>query len=263
MERSLLPTTAQTGRRMHILHGLGGIGKTQLAIAHARKHQNTYSAVIWVNGNSRDTVLQSLSAFGRRASVDGVSESTAYTAQQAPDMEAEAAALLRWLSLEGNHRWLMVFDNVDRDVRPGEEDPQAFEVTSFLPPADHGSILITSRLASLGEMGQATEVGRLELDQALELLRHRSGLPASGNGRNSLPSKPRSISLTMHIQISRSSSSDSATSPSRWCKPAPTCARPRQGARSTSNYMRRHGPGSRRRHLGSETTRTGAFRRRG
>lgn len=95
MERHLLPTKAQTERKMHILHGLGGIGKTQLAIAHARKHQRTYSAVLWVNGNSRNTVLQSLSAFGRRADVDRVSESTAYAAQRAFSMEAEAAAVLR------------------------------------------------------------------------------------------------------------------------------------------------------------------------
>lgn len=48
-------------------------------------------------------VSQSLSAFGRRAGVDGVSESTAYAAQQAFDIEAEAAAVLRWFTLEGNH----------------------------------------------------------------------------------------------------------------------------------------------------------------
>ncbi|KAL8789524.1 MAG: hypothetical protein Q9213_001137 [Squamulea squamosa] len=181
MERHLLPTKTQTGRKMHILHGLGGIGKTQLAIAHARKHQHTYSAILWVNGNSRDTVLQSLSAFSRRAVVDVVSESTAYAARRAPDMEAEVAAVMRWLALEGNHRWLVIFDNVDKDVRPSGEDSQAFDIVSFLPPADHGSVLITTRLPSLGEIGRSTEVGRLTLDQALELLRRRSGLQPSGD----------------------------------------------------------------------------------
>ena len=182
MERHLLPTQTQTGRKMHILHGLGGIGKTQLAIAHARKHQHTYSAILWVNGNSRDTVLQSLSAFSRRAGVDVVSESTAYAAWRAPDMEAEVAAILRWLALKGNHRWLVIFDNVDQDVRSSGEDSQAFDIISFLPPADHGSVLITTRLPSLGEIGQSTEVGRLTLDLALELLRRRSGLQPSGDG---------------------------------------------------------------------------------
>ena len=202
IKQTLLPTKTQIGRKMHILHGLGGIGKTQLAIAHARKYQYIYSAIVWVNGNSRDTVLQSLSAFGRRAGIDGVSESTAYTAQQqAPDMEAEAYAVLRWLSQDRNHRWLMIFDNVDRDVRSSEEDPQAFDIVSFLPPADHGSVLITTRLPSLGEMGQPTEVGRLTLDQALELLRRRSGLQPSGDGIISLLVSFGSISLMMYAQI--------------------------------------------------------------
>lgn len=186
MEQNLLPKKAQTGRKMHILHGLGGIGKTQLAIAHARKHQYTYSAIVWVNGNSKDTVLQSLFAFGRRAGVDGVSESTAHAAQQAPDMEAEAAAVLRWLALEKNCRWLMIFDNVDRNVNLKEDDDQAYDVMSFLPGADHGSVLITTRLPALGEMGQSTEVGKLRPDQALELLSNRSGLHSSSKGTSGL-----------------------------------------------------------------------------
>ena len=183
MERNLLPTKAQTGRKMHILHGLSGIGKTQLAIAHARKYQQTYSAIIWVSGNSRDTVLQSLTGFGRLAGVGTVSESTVIPAQQAPDMEVEAAAVLRWLALERNRWWLMIFDNVDQEADPKEEDDdQAYDVTSFLPAADHGSVLITTRFPALGEMGQSTEAGRLSPDQALELFSNRSGLHSSSKG---------------------------------------------------------------------------------
>ena len=163
MERNLLPTSAQTRRKMHILHGLGGIGKTQLAIAYARKHQNTHSAITWVNDSSRDTVLQSLTRFGRCAGVDGVLESTAANiAQQAPDTEAEAAAVLKWLALERNRGWLMIFDNVDRDVSLKEEDDQAYDVRSFLPAADHGSVLITTRLPSLGELRAVGRGGRAQ-----------------------------------------------------------------------------------------------------
>ncbi|KAL8827649.1 MAG: hypothetical protein Q9191_003062 [Dirinaria sp. TL-2023a] len=194
IERHLLPKKTQIGRKIYILYGLGGIGKTQLAIAHARKHQHAYSAILWVNGNSRDTVLQSLSAFGRRAGVDGVLESTAHAAQQPLDMEVEAAAVLRWLALEGNHRWLMIFDNVDRDVQSSEEDTQAFKFTSFLPPADHGSVLITTRLHSLRGMGQSTEVGIFKLDQAQELLSYHSGLHSSSHGKISITSEAENTS---------------------------------------------------------------------
>lgn len=182
IEQNLLPTKTQRGRKIHILHGMGGIGKTQLAIAYARKHQKTCSAIVWVNGDSRDTVLQSLAAFSKHAGIRGVSDPKTTIVQQAPDMKAEAEAVLRWLALERNQRWLMILDNVDRDVIAEEGNAQAYDVTAFLPPADHGSILVTSRLPSLAEIGTSTEVGRLGSEQALELLSKCSGLQSSSVG---------------------------------------------------------------------------------
>ncbi len=46
MGLSLLSPTSRHGRKIHVLHGLDDIGKTQLAIAYARKHQETYSAIL-------------------------------------------------------------------------------------------------------------------------------------------------------------------------------------------------------------------------
>jgi ATP/maltotriose-dependent transcriptional regulator MalT len=36
-------------RRVAILHGLGGIGKTQLTVAYAKRYRHNYSAVFWLN----------------------------------------------------------------------------------------------------------------------------------------------------------------------------------------------------------------------
>lgn len=182
MEQSLLPSNADKGRKIYILHGLGGIEKTQLAIAYARKYQETYSAVLWLNGNSRDTLVQSLGAFGKHAGIVRTLEPTTSASQRSQDEEAEAQAVLRWLSLGKNHRWLVIFDNVDPEYPSNTEDQQAYDITSFLPSADHGSILITTRLASLGELGKSKEVQRLNRVQALELFCHRSNLPQSTKG---------------------------------------------------------------------------------
>ncbi|KAL9633792.1 MAG: hypothetical protein Q9164_004484 [Protoblastenia rupestris] len=76
IEDSLLPSTTQDRRRIHVLHGLGGIGKTQLAIAFARKHQERYSAILWLNGNSKDTLSQCLAGFARYTDIDGTPGST-------------------------------------------------------------------------------------------------------------------------------------------------------------------------------------------
>ena len=46
-------------RRTVVLHGLGGVGKTQLAIAYAKRHKDNYSAVFWFNIKDEDSLRQS------------------------------------------------------------------------------------------------------------------------------------------------------------------------------------------------------------
>lgn len=56
------PTTPSPPRRkVFVICGLGGMGKTQLAIEFARKHHSRYSAVFWLDGSSKDRLKQSLS----------------------------------------------------------------------------------------------------------------------------------------------------------------------------------------------------------
>ena len=181
IEESLAPSDAQDGRQIYILYGLGGIGKAQLAIAYARKHQETYSAILRLNGNSKDTLQQSLAAFGKHAGISGPFGPTASMTPLAQDVEMEAEAVIRWLTLKGNCRWLMIVDNVDRESGLETDDLQAYDIVSFLPPADHGYVLITTRLLSLGDLGSSTHLQRLELQQALELLSDRSSLSLSIN----------------------------------------------------------------------------------
>ena len=88
----------------------------------------------------------------------------------------------------------MIIDNIDRECQPDNKDSQAYDVSSFFPPADHGSLLITTRLPSLTEVGTSTtEVGRLTLEQALELLCSRSGLVRSSRGAIYLVTSPQSV----------------------------------------------------------------------
>ena len=51
------PTT--TSRNVVIVHGLGGIGKTQLVVKFAREHQGRFSAVFWLDGSSEASLKQS------------------------------------------------------------------------------------------------------------------------------------------------------------------------------------------------------------
>ena len=46
-------------RRAVVLHGLGGIGKTQLSIAYAKRHKDNYSVIFWLNIKDEDSLKQS------------------------------------------------------------------------------------------------------------------------------------------------------------------------------------------------------------
>jgi len=47
-------------RKAVVLHGLGGIGKTQLSIAYAKRHKDSYSAIFWLNIKDENSLKQSL-----------------------------------------------------------------------------------------------------------------------------------------------------------------------------------------------------------
>ncbi|MCJ1423210.1 hypothetical protein MMC29_001092 [Sticta canariensis] len=53
-------------RKVVVLRGLGGIGKTQLAVAFMKEQRYTYSAVFWLNGRNEDTLRQSFSGMANR-----------------------------------------------------------------------------------------------------------------------------------------------------------------------------------------------------
>lgn len=53
-------------RRCVVLHGLGGMGKTQLTLAYIRRHQADYTAIMWFNAKDEATINQSVSLAAER-----------------------------------------------------------------------------------------------------------------------------------------------------------------------------------------------------
>ncbi|OWT42401.1 protein kinase subdomain-containing protein [Pochonia chlamydosporia 170] len=161
----LQPTNSQL-RKVAILHGLGGIGKTQLAIRFARDHKDDFTAIFWLSGKDRGTILQSLSSVFPR--LPGQSPHT--KAVNDEEVEQRARYVLRWLALEGNSCWLIIFDNIDQYSPTSSAAGNAYDIAEFFPAADHGSILITSRLPKLTELGESFPVIKLDSDDAIKLL---------------------------------------------------------------------------------------------
>lgn len=176
----LQPTNPRS-RKVAILHGLGGIGKTQLAIRFARDHRHDFTAIFWLSGQDRGTLLQSLSSILPR--LLGQSQNT--EAIDGEEIEQRAKHVLRWLASEGNSCWLIIFDNIDQYSPVNSATGDAYDIGEFIPATDHGSILITSRLQKLTELGKSFTLKKLDLDDAIRLLLQSSHLSAKNTIKGS------------------------------------------------------------------------------
>ena len=174
-------------RRAMILHGLGGMGKTQLAIQYAYIHQKDYTSVWWVNASTTQTLSQSFLGIAQQllsyhtqnttaglkpgsASVTAALGLPSDAVSQDGELNASGditgtvvKAMISWFAAEDNHRWLLIFDNYD--------DLKNVNIFDFLHPGSFGSILITSRSRDTCHIGKGLEVQAVTEDEALEILR--------------------------------------------------------------------------------------------
>lgn len=169
-----------------VLHGLGGIGKTQLAIEYINRHKEKYTAVFWLNANDEDSLKLSFRDVAQHVLDDHKSKpstSTLASADLNGDLDQVISAVKTWLSLQRNTRWLMVYDNYDNPRTPGNSDASAADIRGFLPGVDHGSIIITTRSANVTQ-GHRIHVQKLQdINEGLKILSNASKRKNIENGR--------------------------------------------------------------------------------
>jgi len=92
LERVLLPRPRQgqcQRQKTHVLRGLGGIGKTQLAVEFARRHHRRFSSVLWLNGRSEDILKRSVASCTGRIPQGQIPEiSRRYAGDSSADINA-------------------------------------------------------------------------------------------------------------------------------------------------------------------------------
>ncbi|KAH8587243.1 hypothetical protein B0O99DRAFT_747744 [Bisporella sp. PMI_857] len=174
LERVLLPEKQSCRQKRFVLHGLGGIGKTQLAVEFASRYQRRFSGVFWLDGRSKDSVMQSIASCASRIPEGQISQSSkTYAAGSNGDINIVVQEVIGWLAREDNVSWLLVFDNVDRDYGNHASDSNAYDVMQYFTGANHGSVLITTRLAKLEQLGDSQRLGNVNQDQARAILQSR------------------------------------------------------------------------------------------
>ena len=185
IESSLCPGVANTQRRVIVLHGLGGTGKTQLSLAYARKHRADHTAIVWLTGQTQDSLKQSIAGVVRSLPANQLPDSTRDNHQQGSEgLETAIDKVLEWFGQPGNTQWLLIYDNVDRDASDEAHDPEAYDIRKYFPNSDHGSIIITTRRLQLRHLGDELKVNTMTMEEGMDLLRNTLGdFP---NGKNIL-----------------------------------------------------------------------------
>jgi hypothetical protein len=168
---TLLPQGQNCRQKIYVLHGLGGVGKTQVAVEFVRVYHRRFSSVFWLDGSSEDSLKRSIGSCASRIPEGQISEtSRVSSAGGSNDLDAVIKEVMTWLAKPDNTDWLLIFDNVDREFNQQNADPEAYDVTRYLSGADHGAVLITTRLAKLEQLGASEQLGKVNRDQAEAIL---------------------------------------------------------------------------------------------
>jgi hypothetical protein len=154
VHRRLTTTKATALTQPQAISGLGGIGKTQIAVEYAYRFRNDYQYILWASAASRDTLLLD---FVSLAGLLNLPE------QQFPDQQnIIIAAVKHWLATCDS--WLLILDNAD----------DLTIIYDFLPPGTHGHILITTRAQTAGTLANSIEIQEMDQQEGMLLLLRRA-----------------------------------------------------------------------------------------
>ena len=163
------------------LYGLGGVGKTQLALQLIQWYRKSYpnESIFWIHGGSGDILRQSLTEIALRYNL----------LRQGDTITQPLDVVRRFLLNEDNGRWLMIIDNADNpntffepsstssSTSQNSDKSQKIALGTYIPRCAHGRVVYTTNSKAFGErlsmQGFVIEVPPLDLDEACDLLHKR------------------------------------------------------------------------------------------
>ncbi|HEU5377619.1 MAG TPA: FxSxx-COOH system tetratricopeptide repeat protein [Ktedonobacteraceae bacterium] len=150
------------------IKGLGGIGKTQVALEYAyrSRQQDRYTHTFWINAANEEAIITSFLQLADLL--------PAFSARGETNQQQVITAIKSWLE-QCPQPWLLIFDNAD----------ELALIEPYLPQQGQGSILLTTRAHAVAALASAIEVDQMSLLEGTQLLLHRSQhLNASDEMRN-------------------------------------------------------------------------------
>jgi Trypsin/Trypsin-like peptidase domain len=145
-------TSRRTAALTQAIAGLGGVGKTQLAMEYSYRYAGEYDVIWWIRSELQETRLNDIVALGK--ALDAITS----------NMDASASLRATLDCLDRRSGWLLVFDNA--------ETPN--QIRDLLPKARNGSIIITSRFGAWGAVAQTLQIDSWSPKEAVAFLCHRT-----------------------------------------------------------------------------------------
>ena len=155
LHQRLSPNLSIASTQSHAIYGLGGIGKTQLAVEYAYRYALEYTAIFWITAESDETIMGSFLA---------LAEMLQLPERREADQQRIVVAVQQWLS--SHKEWLLIWDNL--------EDLEL--LLRFLPPARQGTMLITTWRQALGTLAQGIKLSPMEPEEGMIFLLKRAKL---------------------------------------------------------------------------------------
>ncbi|KAF2008302.1 hypothetical protein BU24DRAFT_138403, partial [Aaosphaeria arxii CBS 175.79] len=158
--------------------GLGGVGKSQLAIEHAyrTREQSPETWVLWAHASNAVRLEQSFRDIADRVKISG-----------RQDPQVNIFKLVHDWLCDSKQPWLLVLDNVDDasfllEAQPASSKTAARPLREYLPYCEHGSILVTTRnkeaALQLVEQRNIITLDPMDEAQSLTLLARKLGAQA-------------------------------------------------------------------------------------
>ncbi|KXH49099.1 hypothetical protein CSIM01_09230 [Colletotrichum simmondsii] len=149
MERHFYERPSGSSPRRHLrIWGMGGVGKTQIALKFRDLYGSRFDRVCWINAATNDSIFESFRLLTAEIFDEEASKPNIKRVQN-------------WLAQNRTEEWLLVFDNND-----------TIDVSNYLPPGNTGNILFTSRrkdMSPILDANQTIPVDIMDAEDAVTL----------------------------------------------------------------------------------------------
>lgn len=195
INQTLGPRNTQNTARGVVLHGVSGIGKTEIALDYAHQVYVRYDPVFWIDATNHETAIDSMHHsleillkicqrpdLGRAAQCQDIMHTVGMGSVDFSDDQdlrhLIEKSFLSWLSFRDAPPWLLILDN----LHPSDSDDLAWpaNILRLLRASPRSNAIITTRCVGsvtgwdIPPEWAILEVGRMSENEALELLDRRT-----------------------------------------------------------------------------------------